>query len=167
MAPHFSTTVVRVTRVRVCAVNSLPVTVRWMYIVFNVHGIIHNKLQFLKILPQIRSQWIWPLTSQIKSFYPGGQLCQQSQHSSDILITRIKSVTVDSTEQRTAQSSHLSKDIWQQEHLRKVSAKLQQPTGWNLSSSHSPSQLTALLCCSTRPSRTLQRPLRLSRCHSK
>lgn len=62
-----------------------------------VHSIQHSKLQFLKILPQIRSRWIWPLTSQMKSFYPGRQLCQQSQHSWDILITRIRSVTVDST----------------------------------------------------------------------
>lgn len=63
----------------------------------NGHSIQHSKLHFLKILPQIRSQWTWPLTSHIKSFYPGRQLCQQSQHSWDILITRIRSATVDST----------------------------------------------------------------------
>lgn len=63
----------------------------------NLHSIQHSKLLFFKILSQNRSQWIWPLTSQIKSFYPGRQLCQQSQHSWDIFITRIRSVTVDST----------------------------------------------------------------------
>lgn len=66
----------------------------WMYIVVNTLN--YNFLKFFHKSGHSEFD-LWPPKLPSKSFYPGGQLCQQSQHSWDILITRIRSVTVDST----------------------------------------------------------------------